>query len=68
MVTLKTLIQNKLGSDIVGVKITGIDNRDSEIVVINNRTNRFTLGKKLAYNEFNELEVVYDITVNVEYV
>lgn len=68
MVTLKTLIQRKLGTDIVGVKITGIDNRDSEIVVINNKTNRFTLGKKLAYNEFNELEVVYDITVNVEYV
>lgn len=63
---IRQAIKAELGDDILGVKITGIDNNDSEIIYIEDQSTRFSLGKELVLNEYNQLEVKYDITVNIQ--
>ena len=63
---IRQKIKAEVGDDILGVKITGIDNNDSEIIYIEDQSTRFTLGKKLVLNEYNQLEVKYAVTVNIQ--
>lgn len=65
---LKTEIMSSLGNSIAGVKIANIDENDSEVIVCKDKINRFSLNKKLVLNDFDELIVVYDVTVNIQYV
>ena len=65
---MKTEIMSSLGNAIAGVKIANIDENDSEVIVCKDKINRFSLNKKLVLNDFDELIVVYDVTVNIQYV
>lgn len=65
---IKTAIKNKLGSNVTGVKITGIDDSNSEIINIKDKTNRFYLNKFIDTNKNNELVVKYDIDIDIVYI
>lgn len=64
--TIKSEIKEKLGSNVIGVKITGIDPDDSEVITITNTNNKLLLNKILNINSANELIVKYDITLTVQ--
>lgn len=59
-------IKKELGEDIIAVKITGIDNNDSRIIVFEDTTLRLSLYKALILNDYNKLEVKYDIDVSIQ--
>lgn len=59
-------IRKELGEDVIAVKITGIDNNDSRIIVFEDTTLRLSLYKELILNEYNKLEVKYDIDVSIQ--
>lgn len=64
---IKDEIKETLGSDILGVKITGIDNgQNIEVFSSYNKTSRLALDKRLELNSNNELIVRYniDLTIN----
>lgn len=59
-------IKDEIGSDVMAVKITGMDNNDSRVIIFEDKTLRFSLFKELVLNEYNELDVKYDIEVNIQ--
>ena len=65
--SIKNDILNSIGSNIVAVKVTGIDPNDSEIITIRDKTSRFTINKQLDIVN-NELIVKYDLSVIVQHV
>lgn len=65
--SIKNDILTSLGSNIVAVKVTGIDPNDSEIINIRDKTSRFTINKQLNIVN-NELIVKYDLNVIVQHV
>lgn len=64
---LKKNIMSVLGSEIIGVKIEGLDDLNSELIQIVDKINRLALAKKLELNSFNELDVTYNIDLQVQY-
>ena len=55
-----------LGSEVVGVKIKGLDNiGDLEVFTINDKTTRLVLDKRLDINKNNELVVNYNLKLNI---
>jgi len=70
MVISQSDIRNKiidaLGSEVVGVKIKGLDNiGDLEVFSIDDKTTRLVLDKKLDINKNNELVVHYNLKLNL---
>lgn len=65
---IKSSIKNKLGSTISGVKITGVDSLNSEIINIKDTTNRLYLNKIMETNKNNELVVKYDLDLDIIYI
>jgi len=64
---IKQNIIAKLGSDIVGVKITGLDNiGDLEVFNITDKATRLTMNKVLKIDNNNDLIVNYDLTLNIQ--
>lgn len=56
----------KLGNDVVGVKISGLDNiGDLEVFTLTDKTTRLVLDKKLFMNKDNDLVVTYNILLNM---
>lgn len=65
---IKNEIKSKIGSMVTGVKITGIDANDSEIINIRDTNNRLYLNKLMDTNKNNELIVKYDVDLDIVYV
>lgn len=64
---IKAEIQSVIGSDIVGVKITGLDNLGNlEALTIADKTTRLTINKILDLNKNNELIVNYDVELSIQ--
>lgn len=64
---IKTIITNDIDENIVGVKISGLDNAGNlEVFNIQDKTVRLVLDKKLSINDNDELIVDYDIELNIE--
>lgn len=68
MEDIRNEIKTKLGSNVSGVKISGITQDNYEIITVNNIDNRFYLNKLLSVNKNNELIPIYDITINFIYI
>lgn len=68
MEDIRNEIKTKLGTNISGVKISGITQDNYEIITVNNIDNRFYLNKLLSVNKNNELIPIYDITINFIYI
>lgn len=67
LINIKNDILQSLGSNIVAVKVSGLDPNDSEILSLKEKTSRFTINKQLDIVN-NELIVKYDLTLVVQYV
>ena len=67
LIDIKNAILHNLGSNVVAVKVSGIDPNDSEILSLKEKTSRFTINKQLDIVN-NELIVKYDLTLIVQYV
>lgn len=65
---IKNEIKSTLGANIAGVKITNIDENNSEIINIKETSNRLYLNKSMDTNKNNELIVKYDIDLDIVYV
>lgn len=64
---IKAEIISTLGSTVVGVKVTGIDEfGDMETFIINDKTARLVVAKILELNKNNELIVKYDINLTIQ--
>lgn len=64
---IKTEIKKSLSIALIGIKITGIDPKNSEVVITSN-DNRFTIDKILTLTETNNTVVKYDISLEFEYI
>ena len=56
----------ELGSDVLSVKVTGIDNANSELIYIEDKNTRLSLDKILVINDYNQLEVKYNVDVAIQ--
>ena len=56
-----------IGNRVIGVKLTGIEDKNSEVILTTD-DNRFTINKKLVATEANQLTVKYDLDLTIEYV
>lgn len=65
---IKTEIKNKIGQNVIGVKITGMDPGNNEVITLKNENNKLILSKVLATNTNNEYIVKYDITLNIQFI
>lgn len=65
---IKTAVLAALGTNAVAVKITNIDNNNSELLSLDSKANRFVLGKTLDMNKNNELIVRYDINFTPQFI
>ena len=65
---IKNEIKSKLGAIVTGVKITNIDDSDSEIINIKDTNNRLYLNKLMDTNKNNELIVKYDVDLDIIYI
>ena len=63
---IRSTIMKELGSDVLSVKITGIDNANSELIYIEDKNTRLSLDKVLVINDYNQLEVKYNIDVTIQ--
>lgn len=63
---IKTEIKNKIGQNLIGVKISGVDPGDNEVISLKNENNKFILSKVLNTNTNNEYTVRYDIQLNIQ--
>ena len=63
---IRSVIMKELGSDVLSVKITGIDNANSELIYIEDKNTRLSLDKVLVINDYNQLEVKYNIDVTIQ--
>lgn len=63
---IRSAIMKELGSDVLSVKITGIDNANSELIYIEDKNTRLSLDKVLVINDYNQLEVKYNIDVTIQ--
>lgn len=64
---IKDEIMTTIGNKVVGVKLTGIEEKNSEVILTTD-DNRFTINKKLVATEANQLTVKYDLDLTIEYV
>lgn len=64
---IKDEIMTTIGNRVIGVKLTGIEDKNSEIILTTD-DNRFTINKKLVATEANQLTVKYDLDLTIEYV
>lgn len=64
---IKQDIKVAIGETVVGVKLSGLDPNDSEIVVIRDKLKRLSINKKLALNKNNDIVVKYDIKLDVQF-
>lgn len=65
---LKTKIKEKIGSTVTGVKITGIEPTNAEVINIKDENTKLVLNKVLSLNKNNEYVVKYDIKLTVQYI
>lgn len=66
LITAKESIINKIGSNIVAVKITNIDTvNDSEIFSMYDDTKRLVINKLVSVDEANNIVVRYDIDIKI---
>ena len=63
---IRSQILAELGQDVLSVKITGIDNNNSELIFIEDTNTRFSLDKILVLNDYNQLEVKYNVDVTIQ--
>ena len=63
---IRSKILAELGQDVLSVKITGIDNNNSELIFIEDTNTRFSLDKILVLNDYNQLEVKYNVDVTIQ--
>ena len=63
---IRASIIKELGTNVMGVKITGITNDDREIVNIEENSNVFTLSKDLFIDNDNNIDITYKITLEIE--
>ena len=63
---IRNEILKELGEDVLSVKITGIDNNNSELIYIEDKNTRFSLDKILVLNDYNQLEVKYNVDVTIQ--
>lgn len=68
MEEIKGLIKDSIGSNITGVKITGIDPSNAEVISIKDANRKLVLNKALTVNKNNEYIVIYDIKLNIQYI
>ena len=64
---IRAEIKKSLTIAVIGIKIIGIDPKDSEVVITSN-DNRFTIDKVLALTETNNTIVKYDVSLELEYI
>jgi hypothetical protein len=64
---IKDEIMVTIGNRVIGVKLTGIEDKNSEVILTTD-DNRFTINKKLVATEANQLTVKYDLDLTIEYV
>lgn len=65
---IKKEIIDTLGANIAGIKITGLDSTNAEVLVIKEKTTKLVLNKILAVNKYSELIVKYDLTLTAQYI
>lgn len=63
---LRSIIMESIGNDLLSVKITNIDPNNSEIIIIEDKGTRLALAKELVMNNYNQLEVKYNIGLNIQ--
>lgn len=63
---IRNNIITELGSNVLGVKISGITNDDREIVTVAENSNVFTLSKELFIDNDNNIDMTYDIDLVIE--
>ena len=63
---IRSAIMKELGSDVLSVKVTGIDNANSELIYIEDKNTRLSLDKILVINDYNQLEVKYNVDVAIQ--
>ena len=66
--SIKSDIKSTLGSNVVGVKISGIDPDDNEVITLKDENSKMVLSKILALNANNEYIVKYNIDLNIRYI
>ena len=59
-------IMKVLGESVLTVKIVGIDPYNSELLILEDKSKRLAVNKELVINEYNQLEVKYDVTLQVQ--
>lgn len=65
---LRKELKEALGDNIVSVKISGIEDSNSEILTMADYTSRFILAKKMDVDKNNDLIVKYDIDITAVYI
>ena len=59
---VKDDIMSNLGTGVVGIKISNIDNSDKDVYKLQDSSNRLSINKIIN----NVLDVVYDVTIDIE--
>lgn len=63
---LRDRIQAELGENVVSVKITNLDPYNSELINFVDTSTRMSMKKLLVLNDYNQLEVKYDVDINIQ--
>lgn len=63
---IRERIMEVLGESVLTVKIVGIDPYNSELLILEDKSKRLAVNKELVVNEYNQLEVKYDVTLQVQ--
>ena len=63
---IRAEIKKAIGSNVYSVKVTGLDSNNSEVISTDPVSNKLALSKVLELTPSGELEVRYDIDIDVE--
>lgn len=66
LAVIREEIKNDVGDNIVSVKITGIDAKNSELILLEDKNTRLGVKKILVPNDYNKLDVAYDVNVIIQ--
>lgn len=66
--SIKSDIKTKIGTNVVGVKLSGIDPDNNEVITLKDENNKMILSKVLALNSNNEYIVKYNIELNIRFI